>query len=123
MARQIALLRGTHIGPRSRASLGELRGRASGRARHPFPRAVDIFARYQVSFRPAEPDPEWAARLATVDVASERFVLSGREIYAWHPDGGQGSRLAKLISAPRLWGPSTARNWNTVTKLLELASE
>lgn len=92
-------------------------------ARDPLAGVVDDFARYQVSFLSAEPDPEWASQLAAVDVAPERFVLSGREIYAWHPDGVRRSRLAKLISEPRLGVTATARNWNTVTKLLELASE
>ena len=50
-------------------------------------------------------------------------VVSGRELYAWHPDGVQRSPLGKLLDDKRLGVVSTARNWNTVTKLLELLDE
>ena len=60
--------------------------------------------------------------LAAADVAPEQFVIEGREVYAWHPDGVQRSKLNKLL-AQRLDVTGTARNWNTVTKLLELAAE
>ena len=46
--------------------------------------------------------------------------MIGREAYAWHPDGIQKSKLARELGK-RLRGDGTARNWNTVTKLLELA--
>jgi uncharacterized protein (DUF1697 family) len=56
-------------------------------------------------------------------VAPERFVVSGREIYTWHPDGIQRSKLNTALSGKRLGVTATARNWNTVTKLLALADE
>ena len=49
-------------------------------------------------------------------------MIEGREVYAWHPGGVQRSKVNKLL-AQRLGVTATARNWNTVTKLLELASE
>jgi uncharacterized protein (DUF1697 family) len=79
--------------------------------------------RYQVSFLSREPDAEVARELAALDFAPERWVLSGREIYAWHPDGIHSSKLAKLLSGPRLGVSATARNWNTVVKLLEIVGE
>lgn len=79
--------------------------------------------RYQVSFLSAEPDPERVRALASLDVAPERFVVSGREIYAWHPDGLQRSRLAGALTDRRLGVTVSARNWSTVTKLLALAAE
>lgn len=78
---------------------------------------------YQVSFLSAEPDPEAVRKIAGVDVAPERFVHVGREIYAWHPEGIHRSPLAKLLSDKRLGVTVTARNWNTTTKLLELADD
>ncbi len=50
-------------------------------------------------------------------------VVNGRELYAWHPDGVQRSPLAKLLDDKKLGVVSTARNWNTVTRLLELLDE
>jgi uncharacterized protein (DUF1697 family) len=54
-------------------------------------------------------------------VAPERFVAGGRELYAWHPEGVARSRLWTLLGGPRLGVTATARNWTTVTSLLELA--
>jgi uncharacterized protein (DUF1697 family) len=76
--------------------------------------------RYQVSFLSAEPSPAVARELADLDFTPEQFVLSGREIYAWHPEGINRSPLVKLLSGPRLGVTATARNWNTVTKLLAM---
>ncbi len=76
--------------------------------------------RYQVSFLSAQLDPGVERELATLDFGPERFVFSGREIYAWHPDGIHSSKLAKLLSGPRLGVSATARNWNTVVKLLAM---
>jgi uncharacterized protein (DUF1697 family) len=79
--------------------------------------------RYQVSFLSSEPDAEIVRELGQIDVAPERFVVSGREIYTWHPDGIQRSKLNTVLSDKRLGVTATARNWNTVTKLLALADE
>jgi uncharacterized protein (DUF1697 family) len=91
--------------------------------RDPLAGIADNPKRYQVSFLSAEPDAEVVRELGGVDAAPERFVVSGREIYTWHPDGIQRSKLNKVLSDKRLGVIATARNWNTVTKLLALADE
>lgn len=92
-------------------------------ARNPLAGIAEDPRRYQVTFLSAALDPARAAELAAVALASERVIVSGREIYAWHPSGVGQSTLAKLLSDRRLGVTATARNWNTVTKLLELADE
>jgi uncharacterized protein (DUF1697 family) len=92
-------------------------------ARDPFGDVADDPRRYQVSFLSAEPDARLVRDLAAEDVAPERFVVHGREVYAWHPNGIQRSPLARLLSEDRLGVAATARNWNTVTKLLALAGD
>ena len=82
--------------------------------------AADDPKRYQVTFLAEEPDPEVARELSEADVAPERIAVVGREVYTWHPDGIQRSKAARLSGDRRL-PPGTARNWSTVTKLLELA--
>jgi uncharacterized protein (DUF1697 family) len=77
--------------------------------------------RLQVSFCSSAPAAKVAGRLEEAAAGGERVAVSGREIYAWHPDGIQRSQLAKLLADRRLGVTTTARNWNTVTKLLELA--
>jgi uncharacterized protein (DUF1697 family) len=90
-------------------------------ARDPLADVAHNPARYQVSFLSAEPDPSRVEALARADVAPERVAVHGREVYAWHPDGISRSALAGLITARNLGVEVTARNWRTVTKLLELA--
>jgi uncharacterized protein (DUF1697 family) len=51
----------------------------------------------------------------------ERVAVSGSEIYAYHADGIQRSPLLKELGDEKLGVVVTARNWNTVTGLLELA--
>lgn len=92
-------------------------------ARDPFGDIADDPRRYQVSFLAGEPDPEGVRELEAADLAPERVEVSGREVYAWHPEGIQRSPLARLVTDERLGVVATARNWNTVTKLLALADE
>ena len=79
--------------------------------------------RYQVTFLTAELDPEVVRKLEAAAVDPEQFVISGREIYAWHPEGIARSRLWTLLAGRGLGVTATARNWTTVTKLLALADE
>lgn len=92
-------------------------------ARNPLAKVVDDPSRYLVSFLSAKPAAAALREVKAVDVREERFVVLGREIYAWYPGGLQSSQLVKLLSEKRLGVRLTARNWNTVTKLLELAAE
>lgn len=89
--------------------------------RNPLSDIADDPKRYQVSFLSAEPDPAAVAALARADLAPEQFVVCGREIFAWHPNGIQRSPLANLLTERRLGVTATARNWDTVTKLLAVA--
>jgi uncharacterized protein (DUF1697 family) len=91
--------------------------------RDPLRDVVDDPRRYQVNFLAAEPDPEAVRGLEAHDLLPERVAVVGREAYAWHANGIQRSPLAKLLSDGALGVTATARNWNTVTKLLELAEE
>ena len=91
--------------------------------RDPFGGVADDPKRYQVSFLSAPPEAAVVRALEDADVAPEQVLVSGREIYAWHPGGIQRSPLVKLLTDKKLGVTATARNWNTVTKLLELARE
>jgi uncharacterized protein (DUF1697 family) len=77
--------------------------------------------RYQVSFLSAPLDRERVRELAALAAPEERFVAAGRELYAWHPAGVARSRLWARLAGRNLGVTATARNWTTVTKLLELA--
>jgi uncharacterized protein (DUF1697 family) len=92
-------------------------------ARDPFAGLADDPARYQVSFLSAEPDSPRVRELEGAQVSPERVVVIGREVYAWHPGGVGRSELAGLITDRRLGVGVTARNWRTLTRLLELADQ
>jgi len=77
--------------------------------------------RYQVSFLAEKPKRDVVQKLAALAVEPERFVANGRELYAWHPAGVARSKLWAALAGPSLGVTATARNWTTVTKLLELA--
>jgi len=79
--------------------------------------------RYQVSFLDAKPTRDVIRRVEEAAVPPERVVASGREIYAWHPEGIGRSQLWTLLAGQRLGVTATARNWTTVTNLLSLAQE
>ena len=91
-------------------------------AADPFAGEITDPARYLVSFLSAEPDPARMRVLESADLAPERVALRGREIYSWHPDGAGRSPLAGLLTERRLGVQVTARNWRTVTSLLEAAT-
>jgi uncharacterized protein (DUF1697 family) len=78
--------------------------------------------RYQVTFLAAKPKRGVVERLEKLATGNERLAAHGRELYAWHPDGVGRSKLATALASKSLGVPATARNWATVTKLLELAS-
>ncbi|MFC4498211.1 MULTISPECIES: DUF1697 domain-containing protein [Streptomyces] len=69
--------------------------------------------------------PVEAGRYAEIDRAAflpEEFRLGDRALYLYAPDGLGRSKLAELLSRPRLNRGlvATTRNWNTVAKLVEL---
>jgi len=91
--------------------------------RNPLGKVATDPKRYQVSFL-AGPLPAAAKRKLEEAVEEpEQLVVSGREIYAWHPKGVARSKLWARLAGRGLGVTATARNWTTVTKLLELASE
>jgi uncharacterized protein (DUF1697 family) len=92
-------------------------------ARDPLAGVVDDPKRYQVSFLSDSLDDRRTLELGVAGLAPELIVLSGREIFSWHPQGIRESKLAKLLTDRRLGVTVTARNWNTVTALHELARE
>ena len=88
--------------------------------RNPLGRIAKDPKRYQVSFLAAKPTAKTVRELEEVATADEKVVSIGRELYAWHPDGVARSKLWARLAGKNL-GTATARNWTTVTKLLELA--
>jgi uncharacterized protein (DUF1697 family) len=91
-------------------------------ARNPLGNVASDPKRYQVTFLSAEPAPERVRQVTAADLAPEQVLFDGREVYSWHPDGIHRSPLARLLTEQRLGVGATARNWATVTSLLELVN-
>jgi uncharacterized protein (DUF1697 family) len=102
---------------RTRAQLAEVV------KRNPLSKVAKNPKRYQVSFLETKPSTALLRQLEEVAAPTERVVAHGREIYAWHPEGVARSKLWAALAGKGLGVTATARNWTTVTKLLELADE
>jgi uncharacterized protein (DUF1697 family) len=89
--------------------------------RNPLAKVAEDPKRYQVSFLEKKPTAELIRKLEAVAAPTERVVAHGREIYAWHPEGVARSKLWAALAGKDLGVTATARNWTTVTNLLELA--
>jgi uncharacterized protein (DUF1697 family) len=92
-------------------------------ARNPFKKRSGIEpGKLLVTFLATDPGPEIRNAVLEIKTNPEEVHLSGRELFIYYPDGQGRSKLwAKVDKALRNAG--TARNWNTVTKLLEIAEK
>ncbi|MET9544558.1 DUF1697 domain-containing protein [Streptomyces sp. NPDC006627] len=91
----------------------------------PFPAAGLQGKQLHVTYFSAPVD---AARFAAIDQTSclpEEFGLGDRALYLYAPDGLGRSKLAEQLSRPALTKGlvATTRNWNTVTRLVEMTRD
>ena len=80
------------------------------------PRSLQL---YFLAESPEDPDLKSLDRFKTT---REAFALEGNVFYLYAPDGLGRSRLAKRVER-HLGVEATVRNWRTVSKVLELASQ
>ena len=92
-------------------------------AADPLGDVADEPKRYQVLFLDGTLDHTRLADLDPATVAPEVFHLADREIYVWSPEGIQSSKALGALGERRIGVAATARNWRTVTKLLELMDD
>jgi uncharacterized protein (DUF1697 family) len=84
-------------------------------SRNPFPEAARDPTKLHVVFLADVPTSEVAAGLDPAQSPPDAFVVDGRHVYIHYPSGSGRSNLKLELGAV-----ATARNWNTVTKVLEL---
>lgn len=96
---------------------GELRAIAE---RNPFLLDEAERTKLHVVFLENEPLAERREELDPDRSPPDRFHLDGRELYLHLPNGAGRSKLTLDYIECRLGVRGTARNWNTVLKLLEL---
>ncbi|HEY0937491.1 MAG TPA: DUF1697 domain-containing protein [Trebonia sp.] len=102
---------------------------AQVRAANPFPDEPDP-RRVHAVLLSEPPGPDLTARLdaaaaqAHARGARDEFAVTGRTLYLHTPDGYGNSDLAaaalRIVSSPKTGVTGTARNWATLTKLVDL---
>jgi uncharacterized protein (DUF1697 family) len=76
-----------------------------------------------VTFLAGDPSPEAHTTLASLKKHPEELHLKGRELYIYFPNGAGKSKLPWSSVEKLLGVTGTARNWNSVTNMLEMAEE
>jgi uncharacterized protein (DUF1697 family) len=91
-------------------------------ADHPFLDQATDLSRLHVVFLEGTPGPDRVADLDPDRSPPDRFEVRGSEIYLVYPNGQGRIKLSLAYFERHLGVAGTARNWNTVTKLLEMVS-
>ena len=91
-------------------------------ARNPFASRRGIEPkRLAVTFLASDPGQEARDKLLAIKAEPEEVRIDGRELYIYYPNGMARPKLTWPIIERTLKTSGTSRNWNTVTKLLEIA--
>ena len=78
-------------------------------------------AKLLVYFLARDPGAEARAKMLKIETGSEELHAGERELYIYFTDGMARPKLSLAAVDRALKTPATGRNWNTVTKLLEIA--
>ena len=76
-----------------------------------------------ITFLAAEPSQEVQDKMLDIKSDPEELRIEGLELYVYYPNGMGRSKLSFALIERTLKTPGTGRNWNTVTKLLEMAEK
>ena len=90
-------------------------------ARNPFAARPDVAPnKLLVTFFAHDPREEACTSLASLKPETEELHLRGRELFIYFPTGAGRSKLTAAKIDKLAGCAGTARNWNTVLKLLEM---
>jgi uncharacterized protein (DUF1697 family) len=93
-------------------------------ARNPFATRSGIEPnKFLVTFLAAVPSEEACSRVRKLQVVPEEVRIDGREVFIYFPNGLARPKLSWVTVEKMLKTPGTGRNWNSVTKLLEMAEQ
>jgi uncharacterized protein (DUF1697 family) len=93
-------------------------------ARNPFGKRRGIEpGKLLVSFLASDPGEEARKKLRQMKCDPEELRVEGREVYIYFPNGMGRSKLPWAGLDKMLKTPATGRNWNSVTKMLEMAEK
>ena len=90
---------------------------------NPFRKDKSIEAkRLLVMFLSGQLSKEAVKKLAAIDCGDDGYHVAGRELYLYCRGGINESKFFRMDFEKVLGVSATGRNWNTVNKLLEMAS-
>lgn len=90
--------------------------------RNPFATRRDITpSKLLVTFLASDPGQESREKVLKIKTDPEELRVVGSELYVYFPNGMGRSKLPFSVIEKALEVPGTSRNWNSVTKLLEIA--
>src|SRR5262249_7910129 len=90
-------------------------------ARNPFATRRGIEpSKLVVMFLARHPGPSDRDKLLGIKAEPEEFRAEGREVYIYYPHGMARPKVSASLIEKMLRTPGTVRNWNTVTRLLEI---
>ena len=93
-------------------------------ARNPFAKRRGIEpGKLLVSFLASDPGEEGREKVRQMKCDPEEMRIEGREIYIYFPNGAGRSKLPWAGLGKMLKTQGTGRNWNSVTKMLEMAEK
>jgi len=93
-------------------------------ARNPFAKRSGIEpGRLLVNFLAADPGKDARENALAIKIGPEEMHLIGREAYIYFPNGQGRSRFPWPAIERALGTSGTGRNWNSVTKMLEMAKK
>jgi uncharacterized protein (DUF1697 family) len=90
-------------------------------ASSPYAKAGADKARHHVTFLATLPSQAALDALQLPPSGRDELVVDGKEVYVHTPDGYADTKYTGTFLERRLGVVSTTRNWNTVSKLCELA--
>ena len=93
-------------------------------AQNPFAKRKDIHpSKLLVTFLSSDPGEAARKQVRAIKTDPEEILIEGREAYIYFPNGAGRSKLNWPIIPKTLKVQGTARNWNSVSKMLELAEK
>jgi uncharacterized protein (DUF1697 family) len=75
-----------------------------------------------ITFLAGDPVPEAGEKIRTFKADPEEVRIAGRELYIYFPNGIGQSKLSMPTVLKTLKTSGTGRNWNSITKMLEIAA-
>jgi len=92
--------------------------------RNPFAKRAGVEPnRLLVTFLAREPEAAARDKVLGIDTKPEELKMDGRELFIYYPNGMARPKVAWTTIEKALQTSATGRNWNSVTKLLEMAEK